>query len=832
MAEEVQKPVFQVSQARFRDRVFARVAGQPSPKDEVAVFPDDKEFVMDPQVPFFAKMAGSRPMIRTYDLTNFDGEENIEDVACNTVNAVHERFGVWPALAYINGASLVLFYLRDENKQAHEWLDLGPFTVTTPIAPKSMKRMSIFGWAERYYHMFSSLDYYIQDEDDKQDGISFIRTDVFEKLCSHDEVADQQMFDRDDEGQIIKVKHRRVHMRLVTPSGLIKGDFILVDDLPWDVLTNEHNQCPELYSNDERFYAMAFIQHQCQVALTNVQLLNYFFGVFWHQENLLQSLNVDIEHHLLRVNEGDAPEHVLETLATEDDGLDEVDRTSDRETVISNSAPVIRAVNEKFEQYGVPKNISARLVQYAAFGAHMTLFPEISQDLSKRSLERVQNARRFVIPFAFVVSLTSQSAAAQAGVHVVLSPDEITVDPEIGLIVRDDEYDKIAEILGGGDQDDHVIVGLVRDSKTGELKVAGIRNPIGNQSDGKRSGVEYILKTPSPGLHQMLWDQEKRRYERIGRLDDFGHHLIPKYDPDTLPAVATDIDTSVGMDLDPKSHPVPDEYTLDFVYHKAAVAAKAAQVYGTHCLLSMAAYDAGKALSPVGPEGDVIDACTQFYIKQHVDALEQMNQRHIDELAGSCFDHGLYVRLPQAICSEKDVYFSFDGPLHQLMNNYDAVVKELFVPGAVDAVERCYTRAQRLVALYFDESTGAPRLFHMFNRQFQNYKRQVSGRNLSSVEFAQVCNNTVSQFLVEMGSLGKEEAQYQLQVDTFSYLVYMISRSFVDRSSQFRSMTKYSVPKRDQYGNVVYWSGADSVILNGAMTDYVLEAYRQLLGGV
>lgn len=826
-----------LSQVRVGNTLWTRVAGRNL--TQATVWSEHKESVEDPQIPLFAQSLGSWFMVRTYDLGQVSSdEEEVQGLVDQTIRDVNEYFGgLIPCVAYINGASLVLVYATDEFGELRRWTadgpDLGPFSIR-PDA-KTMKRLSIFGWSE---HLAKEFDRDLEFEpvslqaNDLYDGVSFIRTSVFLELVGDSDEARNIVFD--DQGRI---KQRRYHMRVVTQKyGLIKGDFILIDDLPVDIVTDRNNVCDELWSNDGRTRAMAFAQYQCKPALSNVQLLNYFYGIFWNQEDLVQSLRVDVSYHLKRVANGDAPEHVMETLGEFDDGTDEVDVTSDRQTVISNTAPIIRNLNKSFEQADVPKNISARLVQYAAHGSHMTLQKEVASGIDPSSgqssevqqYQRIKNARRFTLPFAFMVSLTSDSAARTAGVDADLSPGEVHVDYHIGMLVHDEDYPRVAEILGGGDQDDKVILALVREKNTHEIWIAAIRNPIGNQSNGAEYGVEYELLKPTDALYGMLVQREKQRYENSGVGDQFSEELIPEFDFADLPQKATDVELS-GNEVDFGVRDVPESYSYGhYVRPKAEVAAKAARVYGTHCLLSMAAYNVDVALSPVGAEGDIIDACTQYYVKDTVDALEHKNKQHFQELKGYTFDAMLHVRLPYRMFSDiKNYGLDREGVMYQLMRAYETVLDNEFKPQVREIINDTVDRGRELVQNY--EDPQVPLLFDFIWTQQQEKRQQVK-RGLSGAEFAQVADAVVNTFVEVYG-------EDRLRREIFEFLSHFLRISQPDFGRSFTSCvrTNASLPRRSDKRwprtsprNI---SGGDTLILNGALADYTIQVYQALVEG-
>lgn len=815
--------VLSLSQVRINDKLYARVAGSnleyafdadgnPNP----ALFKQDKDYVIDPQVPHFVREMGSSFMLRSYDLSTIPDGVHPEHAVNNTVRAVyaHPDFQCYPTLTYINGNVFVMLYVRGEDRSLRPYGSLYPYAFQS--MPKTMKRLSIFGWSERFYHTWDrQVHVRSLPENSLFDGISFIRTSTFKDLCLHDSEAYAQVFDK--QGNVLQ---RRFHMRVVTPHGLIKGDFILVDDLPYDIVTNEHNVCPEIWSQDNRTRAMAFVQHQFEPALTNVQLLNYFYQHFWQESDLLRSLRVDVGYHITRIEQGDAPDHVLETLSLSDEGLDSVDRMADRETVISNSAPLISQLNQQFKQRGVPKNISARLVSYAAHGSHMTFQPEIAQPhrfsdeaLSqspylRNQLDRILMARRFVLPFAVNVSLTSESAARQAGVDISLQPQQAHVDSTIGLIVCDKDYEWVADILGGGDQDDHITVGLIQ-TNSGELYVVLIRNPIGNQSDGQDYGVEYVILSPTALTVNLLIDRERKRWKKAGLR--FRPNSIPVVNFDNLPTRVDEVNRDVGMTFNQTENVPPYDYV--YTRRKAAVAAKAARVYGTHCLLSMAAYNADIALSPVGPEGDVIDACTQYYVAEDVNALERKNQEHLEELAGHFFDQALYVRLPSAMRHNLS-YSGYDGPMTQLMQKYDYVVNSEFIPQAQAVLDNTLATLKALVEPYVQQFNKLPAVDDGLS-YYQDKLRGNSKRRLSPVEFQQAADNYVANFRQR----NNDDPDNKLLIVMIRYLVWKGARSGRVSGVPFTSCVKDSSNR----------PGADMSVLNGQLAEYVIQAYKFLI---
>lgn len=789
--------------------VFARVAGS-----------DHMEVTQDPQVQLFAEELGDQFMIRSYSLSDLpQGDWTVEELVDMTIANVERKRDLRPTLAYVNGASLILVYIKDQG-QPRPWSDLSPYE--KQMATKLMKRLSIFGWRERLQAKFDADEFSVvsEEEDDLEDGISFIRTETFLELVEGDKEARAQVMTEDE-----RFKCRRFHMRITTDIGLIKGDFLLVDNLDSDIVVNDHNVCKELWTSDGVVRAMAFAQGQCKPALSNIQLLNYFYQVFWHEEDLMRSLRIDMLRHFYRVRRGEAPEHVLDTLgATSEEEHDEdaalgVEKDKERESVIPNSTPVIRELNDSFEELGVPKNVSPRLVQYAAQGALDTLMPPVvhhdgeADGQYQNKEDRARYGRRFTLPFAFMVSLTSEKAARRAGYKGHLKRGQIDVDKDIGLIVPDAEYPEIAKILGGGDQDDKVIVGLVRNSKTGSVHVVLVRNPIGLQSDGVSYGVEYVRRIPKPRVVTMLVERERKRYESANVISDFSEDLIPEYDPALLPTVATKINPETGIEF--TQDEIGDAYTMDFVKEKSKVASQAAAAYGTHCLLNMAAYNAGVALSPVGPEDQVIDACTQYYVARDVDQLVRMNTLNTDELAGHKFDKALYVRLPWDIRSPQSLqYASYVGPLTQLMDKYNKMVTEQFVPAARKVIkDSLESTQQKLIAQWPEYTEAKPLLLKRINAAQARLRRDRAG--LTAREFAQAADMVVAEWRKSFSDDNLFHASLMDQVRRS--LVYNTKYArFKEQSSNLKSCVV----------------GADTPLMNGALADYTIKVYQELLSDV
>lgn len=696
----------------------------------------------DPQDPIFVRATGAD----YFELQSFRIQPGTtRDQALDELRGIVSHH---PTFAWVNSGKLHMLWLYDGHT-LREWADLGPISFDS--AQKLMKRLSIFGWAERMTAQFTDLSVKIYPSNDLFDGISYVSPSFVYSLIEHDEVARDNLLD--DEGNF---KHRRFHIRVLTPYGLVKGDALVVDNLEADIVTTEDNIPREIYTTDGSYHAAAFVQKQAKPAYTNIQSVLYGLDLFFDSYRLVSTLRVDMINALNEIADANLPEWAK---------LGEISRASEREI---SSATYFADRIARYEEAGLPASVSPRNVMNVAENRFRSFVPA-----SQRVTER-----RFRLPYAGDFYLLSESAARYAGHTFTLRKGKVVLT-DIGLIVHDDDYARVADILGGADQDDRVTCMLVLDQH-GEYRLAMLRDPIGTQSDGQTVGLEYVVLKPTLESAQRLLRKEKNYRERLGAPD------LPLYviDTDSLPAVSVDVRNNLPDPDATLSGGEMHEHTIYKVVEKATVGARLQVAYGTHALLNMAAWNAGVPLPAAVPETEFIDAASQYMTSSDADYIEAKNQQDAALLADASVDTPIAVRIESTV----DSVFKLHGPIAQFMDRYNALVGDFYH----EIAEIVRFSVDRLVSQL---NVSRPD-WDDLNRKYRANQARFRGQFANAADYwdavsTGIVNDIKSQFANRPAS---EKVAYVTSQISSMLVSTQLTKNYTDENGEFISPTSLFYP--------------------------------------
>lgn len=423
------------------------------------------------------------------------------------------------------------------------------------------------------------------------------------------------------------------HIRVLTPEGIIKGDAIVGNqihrDSRVDLVTTLDNLKKELFTTNGQAHLEMFSQEsRKKIVELDRQALTFFHDVLAHY-GFKGAFAAWVKRMTFNIVSGDIPEEL---------GIvDERKRASG----------------------GTRDSYRERFEKVLASGLGIKRFPYLFLNVAEQVDNMIFDAkrprvkmddRRFKLPMSIRKSLRSEIDVTDTGSNPLgLSIIEASLH-KVGFVVSDEMYPKIAEILGGGDKDDKVVVLPFWTAKSVTINFGDAgkhsipadtmalfvyRQPIGTISNGKKTGVEYVILQASS-------DMEQRMVEMWGAAD------IPTIDIDAVrPPMVTEIHGTVedGRVAALRNPPLPSSWDKRYMLDLSEAFAEAGRVYGVHANLNMAAFlmdrNSQRLHLPFYAEPSFfVDVTQQTPHIAAIDFVEEVNIAYANLIKGSVLGGG------------------------------------------------------------------------------------------------------------------------------------------------------------------------------------------------
>jgi hypothetical protein len=338
---------------------------------------------------------------------------------------------------------------------------------------KLAKRLKEIARVSRYYRHFNSHEVTVgvfdaeSDEVEHYDGQTVIRPSFFLKMARNNR-------DR----RYLKAHGKSGSFRLLTTSGLIKGDFILAesdDAIDYDVLTSSDNLKSEIrFSNEEDIWCTFFLHHDHHAPVTDIQSLSWLGEHVFPVDKMEKTLKADARQVLVDVMEGNFPSFMTDS---SDDGEYDPDD--------AGSITNMRNQYERWIDAGLELNQSAYFIR----------------TIGQAYLSKMRKGMHFPIPQAVYVHVTTHEVLNMAGYLTDDYRDVVFYHHDTGrLSLPGDLFKEVFANHGGWDLDDSVRV-LIRNFGSDGIKALLLRSP-------NAWGEYSILDVDMASISDVLYNTE------------------------------------------------------------------------------------------------------------------------------------------------------------------------------------------------------------------------------------------------------------------------------------------------------------------------------------
>lgn len=297
-------------------------------------------------------------------------------------------------------------------------------------------------------------------------------------------------------------KMGRVEYTLLTPSGQDKGHAIVSDDLSTEFLLPQDSKTEVQLVNGDIFVGFSPVKAKDQLLLDEQTMINH--RQFLQPDMLISRL----EEKGLVYEQGVLNGRISQLMQEIDpeESIDNLQRWPFREFMASGGNPLWSSSHTK-----------------TVYNQHLNKIAEMGEHgLSKVKLP-VPGGRYYVMPASVGQRAGIQNLAVGRG-EIQLDKARATawVNEEDWLKLQDGSGGEagIANILGGADNDDSLLVIPFTDKADGEKKVLALRNP--------NEAGEYIILKPTTSSRTITWRGAIEEVEAYPELDS--RNLTPRID--------------------------------------------------------------------------------------------------------------------------------------------------------------------------------------------------------------------------------------------------------------------------------------------------------------
>jgi hypothetical protein len=686
--------------------------------------------------------------------------------------------GFEPVMAHINDDGSFVAINITEDGISRDWDDFRTFALKMmPNTPKRLGALTTWTYMNRTLenvtfvspgmiqeHIEGEVSIMLHpDPEDVHtvDGEVYMRRELYMELVAGME-RELMAYD-EDHARIVIDKHLATDVgtiRGISSRGLIKGNVVICDYLPADILVHDSNLKKELIgTNSNELILHINPEKQMGKVNSNRQSVANFYEVLFNvptpgredSENLLKDAFRD---YLGEIQESFVNGELLP--------FEEGKHREQYDSIRTHEVKRARWV-----EAGLSLNQSMELTLRGA-GRIRLMFdniPEFAED-KRRTRMHAPYAESWHAKSFFSFAMSKPDSTVQEP-----SDDkfEFFTNKKLGLITGRNLYARIMNILGGGDLDDKVeahyrkamadFTFLGTKFKKGEIIAFVLRNPIGLASD-LRPGEAQIVDRNRIGSEYFILRPTKAEARRITRK--FGE--LPELDPSLLPMNIAELG-ELHIDFPEVKHDLPESYSKQYFWEKVKFMGNVRGAYGTHVLQRMNFRILDLTFVAGGYEEQFIDACSKtrhpeelVYIKASNAEAEKQLKAYYDSLS-----------------EDEIIAQELSNPINQLVNyhrEHTALLMEVITAHVKDVREELKDFYSGAAAPSMVDAKGRPILFHWMEKSekfFLKKRNQRALRGTTQYEaVGTVCFNALAKKVTE-GELTADQVKlYVLEAYEYS----------------------------------------------------------------